>query len=423
MPGRARRNRYDPRVRRLVVVVALLVAAAGIAAGVFSFFQGRTWRPSVREVAAPVAAGLSAEPQLTALEGRAILSWVERSGDHASLEFSEWIAPAWTLPRLVAEGDDWFVNWADVPSVVRLSAGTMAAHWLQKTAGDPYAYDVRLAFSRDDGRTWSPSVTPHHDGTPNEHGFASLFAAPGGGLGLVWLDGRAMRPGPGGGEAEGPMSIRGATFSADGAQLSESLIDDRVCECCPTAAVNTSDGAIVAFRNRGDDETRDIQVARFERGQWTTASTVHDDGWRIDACPVNGPALSADGRDVAIAWFNAREDQGHAFVAFSHDGGRSFSRPVRVDDTATLGRVDVQLVDPRTAIAAWIEYASGRAQLRVRRVEESRSRSEAVTVAGLDAGRASGYPRLVKSGNDLLLAWTETGQGTSRVRTAVIVLE
>ena len=148
------------------------------------------------------------------------------------------------------------------------------------------------------------------------------------------------------------MSLRGATFTADGVQLTESLIDDRVCECCPTAAVATAGGAIAAFRNRGDDETRDIHVARFEHGVWTHPVAVHDDGWRIDACPVNRPAMSANGRDVAIAWFHARYDQGHAYVAFSHDGGQSFSAPVRADDSATLGRVDVQLVEPRRAIVA-----------------------------------------------------------------------
>ena len=422
--GLLSRNQYDPAVRRsLLPLIVVAIAAAAVAAGIFSYLQESAWRADVHEVPAPASDGLSAEPQLTTLDGRAILSWVERTGEHASLKFSEWSTAGWSPAGLVAEGDDWFVNWADVPSVVRLPGGTMAAHWLQKTAGDLYAYDVRLAFSRDGGRTWSPSVTPHHDGTPNEHGFASLFATPDGSLGLVWLDGRAMHAGPGGGEAEGPMSLRGATFTADGVQLTESLIDDRVCECCPTAAVATTSGAIAAFRNRGDDETRDIHVARFERGVWTHPVAVHDDGWRIDACPVNGPAMSANGRDVAIAWFHARYDQGHAYVAFSHDGGQSFSAPVRADDSATLGRVDVQLIEPRRAIVAWIEYADGRAQFRVRRIAESGRRTEAITIAGLDASRASGYPRLSKSGDELLLAWTETSHGTSRVKTAVARLK
>jgi hypothetical protein len=40
------------------------------------------------------------------------------------------------------------------------------------------AYDVRLAFSRDDGQSWSEPVAPHHDGTTAQHGFVSLFEWP-----------------------------------------------------------------------------------------------------------------------------------------------------------------------------------------------------------------------------------------------------
>jgi hypothetical protein len=410
-------------VRRLPVLVATFSAAVVIVAAARFLLREPAWRPVVRPLAAPVFDGNSAEPQLTTLDGRAILSWVERTGEHASLKFADWSPSGWSGASRVAEGDDWFVNWADVPSVVRLPGGTMAAHWLQKSAGDPYAYDVRLAFSRDAGTTWSPSVTPHHDGTPNEHGFASLFATRENGLGLVWLDGRAMHADSPGDEPTGAMTLRAATFAADGRQLTESLVDDRVCECCPTAVVGTGDGVLAAFRNRADDDTRDIHVARFEGGAWTKPVAVHDDGWRIDACPVNGPALSADNRDVAIAWFNAKFDQGHTFAAFSHDAGRTFSSPVRVDDSATLGRVDIELADAHAAIVAWIEYADCRAQFRLRRVSESGGRSDAVTIAGLAAGRASGYPRLARSGDDLLVAWTETQDGSSRVRTATVSLK
>ena len=104
-----------------------------------------------------------------------LLSWIERSGDLASLKFSERTTSGWSAPRTIASGRDWFVNWADVPSVLRLPSGALVAHWLQKSAPTTYAYDVRLSYSTDDGKTWSPSFLPHHDGTPTEHGFVSMF--------------------------------------------------------------------------------------------------------------------------------------------------------------------------------------------------------------------------------------------------------
>jgi hypothetical protein len=147
----------------------------------------------------------SAQPQLSTSSRGVLLSWIERNGSTATLKFSELAGGRWSDARTIASGDNWFVNWADVPSAMRLPNGTLVAHWLQKSAASTYAYDVRLSYSTDDGRTWSASFLPHHDGTPTEHGFASLFAMPRGGLGLIWLDGRAMKGGehaPGGsGEA------------------------------------------------------------------------------------------------------------------------------------------------------------------------------------------------------------------------------
>ena len=150
------------------------------------------WASTVDPLPSPAGPD-SGQPRLSVHAGGTILSWVERTGSGAVLRFSRLTANGWGPPRQVAAGNDWFVNWADVPSVVQLANGTLVAHWLQKSGPGTYAYDVRLAYSKDDGKSWSPSFTPHHDGTQTEHGFASLFDSPAGGLGVVWLDGRAMR--------------------------------------------------------------------------------------------------------------------------------------------------------------------------------------------------------------------------------------
>ena len=193
------------------------------------------WSPAVTPLVSPAATN-SAQPQLSVQGDHVVLSWVERRGETATLRFSERTEQGWTQARTAASGTNWFVNWADVPSVVRLQGESLAAHWLQKSASSTYAYDVRLAFSTDEGKTWSNSVTPHHDGTQTEHGFASLFQMSGAGLGLVWLDGRRMKQGTHDGMDAGSMTVRSAVFNADGRQTSELLVDDRVCECCPTAA-------------------------------------------------------------------------------------------------------------------------------------------------------------------------------------------
>jgi hypothetical protein len=373
------------------------------------------WPLTIEPLPSP-AADSSSAPQLTTEGDRAIVSWMERAVPRTLFKFSERTAAAWSAPATVAAGNDLVVNAADVPSVRALGNGTLAAAWMLANSPDPEAYDLRLAFSRDRGATWTTPVSPHHDRTETQHGFATLFQAPGAGLGLVWLDGRATNP-----KLAQPgdnMSLRAAVFSQAGRQLREMPIDSRVCDCCPTSVAITSEGPIVAFRNRSEKEVRDIYVSRLAAGRWTTPVPVHADGWQIDACPVNGPSTSARNRDVVVAWFAALNNQGKAYLAFSRDAGRTFGTPVRVDDESAIGHVDVELLKDGSAAVSWIEFAKERSQFKVRRIDSTGGRSTAVTIAGAGDARVAGHPRLALVRDELLFAWTETMGGASHVRTA-----
>ncbi len=378
---------------------------------------------SVQSIDSPAAAGSSA-PQLTASSRGVLASWTEQTGETATLKFAERTANGWSPVRTVASGTDWFVNWADVPSVIRLDDGTLAANWLQTTDARTEAYNLRLTYSRDEGRTWAPSFLPHHDGTKTQHGFASLFQVPGAGLGVIWLDGRDIElskdlPTFEGGE----MAVRFAAYDAAWKQTADAQVDSRACECCPTTAVVTSDGVLTAFRDRSANDIRDIHVSRLEKGTWTPAVRVHEDNWEIFACPVNGPMLSADGRQVAAAWFTAKNDEGHSYAAFSSDAGRTWGAPIRLDDRASTGRVDVEMLEDGSAVATWIEFEDQRSQIRMRRIDPSGARSPAITIAGLGDDRASGYPRVARHDDELVFAWTEsTGDGAQTMKTAVAQL-
>jgi hypothetical protein len=407
-------------VKLRLFAISALAATAVVLAGAHQP-PPSGWQLTVEKDSSPAGPN-SAQPHLSSSSRGLLLSWIERSGQKATLRFSERTASGWSTARDVASGTDWFVNWADVPSVMRLASGDLAAHWLQKSGPDTYAYDVRLAYSKDDGKTWSESFTPHSDGTKTEHGFASLIQMPGAGLGLAWLDGRAMKAGnshDAHGADAGAMSVRFGTFGRNWKQTSEQPVDLRVCECCPTTGAMTSDGPIVAYRNRTEDEVRDIFVSRLEKGKWTEPKAVHADGWKIPACPVNGPMLSARGRNVVLAWFTAAGGDGRTLVAFSSDAGRTFTAPVRVDDSGSVGRVDAELLADGSAVVSWIETTNQRSQFRVRRIESNGTRSAPLTVSELAGTRASGYPRMGVSADHLVFAWTETSSGQSQVQTAV----
>lgn len=400
--------------RPLVRAIPAFVAAAAIlGAGRTRPLAGAEQTLSIEPLPSP-ASGSSAEPQLTVEGDKTILSWVDMAGPHPAVRFAERTPSGWSDARGVVSGHDLVVNSADVPSVRALADGTLAAHWLQQNGSDPEAYDVRLAWSKDEGRTWTRPVSPHHDATKTMHGFASLFQAPGAGLGVVWLDGRSTNPEAPEGQ-QGDMSLRAAIYGRDGKQLQDAVVDTRVCECCSTAAAATSDGVVVAYRNRSADEIRDIHVSRLAGDRWNAPTAVHNDGWKITACPINGPAISARGPNVAVAWFNARNSQGQAFAAFSRDGARTFGPPIRVDDKASLGRVGVELVSDAAAVVTWVEFSSQGSQLRARLINRNGTRAPAATIAAMSGTR---YPRVARGLKEVLFAWTESSRDSSRVRIA-----
>ena len=133
------------------------------------------WAVTISPASVKIEAN-SSEPQLTRHAGGVVLSWVEQNAGGATLRFAERDgAGAWSAPQTAASGADWFLSWADVPSVSRLAGGTLVAQWLKNVDPLIEAYDLMLATSRDDGRTWPPPFSPHHDKTRTQHGFASLF--------------------------------------------------------------------------------------------------------------------------------------------------------------------------------------------------------------------------------------------------------
>ncbi len=359
----------------------------------------------LQDMDSPAGLG-SAEPHLAGSGDGVYLSWLEKmpSGGYA-LKLSRWDGERWSERHTVHASERIFSNWADFPSIMVLSDGSLVAHWLEK-AGGSYEYDVWIAQSRDGGKSWSKPERPHRDGTLSEHGFVSLVNRGSGRFSAVWLDGRNFA----GEDATHEMALMFTTFD-NGTFQHETELDRRVCDCCQTAAAATRDGIFVAYRDRSESEVRDISYVLYDNGQWTSPRTLYPDGWEIPACPVNGPAVSARGDEVVVAWFTSIEGEGRVRVMFSRDGGKTFGEPVQVDEGDPNGRVNVEWLEDGAALVSWQERVAGKlADLRVRRVSRDRVAGSSLVVATTSSVRATGFPRLTRWGNDVLVAWTESEQ-------------
>jgi hypothetical protein len=280
---------------------------------------------------------------------------------------------------------------------------------------------VNIARSSDGGQTWSKPIVPHTDKTQTEHGFVSLVPLADGRLGAVWLDGRYMKDMKHDDEAApapASMTLRYAAIDAEGKLSEEAELDDRVCECCQTAATISGDGVIAVYRDRSDTEVRDIYTVRQGNGTWTSPHAIHADNWKINGCPVNGPSIAAGNSRVAVAWFTQANDKARVMLAFSRDAGATFGQPVIVDDGQAVGRVDVLLLPDGSALVCWLSGTVEAGEIKVRRIAQDGALGPISPIAQTDISRSSGFPRMARLGNEVHFAWTEFGK-PSYVRTAV----
>jgi hypothetical protein len=393
-------------------------------------------QPVVREIPSPAGAG-ALGPNLAHTDHGVFLSWLEpevvpnEEPRHALrvARLEPGSEASWSPATTVTSGGAFFANWADFPAVTELRGGLLA-HWLERIGEDDYAYGVRLARSLDHGATWQPLGFLHDDQTPAEHGFVSFVPLRdgAGGAQAFWLDGREMAGG-------GPMTLRTVRVPADAGGFASALeelaaapastvLDARVCECCQTDAALAAAGPVVVYRDRSDDEVRDIFIVRATGAGWSEPRRVAEDDWRIPGCPVNGPAVAASEQHVVVAWFTGAGDQPAVKVVSSTDGGASFGEALVLDAEAPLGRVDVAIAG-ETSWVSWLARSPEGAAVRLAAVDFTGGGTPALlgppaTLAATGGARSSGFPRtLALDTGRLLVTWVDTEDG-QRVRTAQV---
>jgi len=359
--------------------------------------------PVIKSLESPAQVS-SAEPFLfTDINDQVFLSWIEKEDTINHFRFSRLENDRWTEPTTIASGSSWFVNWADYP-MMAVNNQNYLAHYLARSGTGTYAYDVAMVSSLK-GDEWSKPFLLNTDNREAEHGFVTILPY-GDNFFVTWLDGRnTVKEGMEGDHHDGhqgAMSLRAAVIDVNGNRLNEWELDNKTCDCCQTTAVITSNGPVVVYRDRSDDEIRDMSIVRLVNNEWTKPTPVYKDQWKIAGCPVNGPRISGIKNSLVVAWFSAANDTARVNVSFSSNGGESFSKPVRIDEGETIGRVDIALLDGDRAMVSWMEGS----KINARIVNKDGKLGNPIEVANSSSARSSGFPQMTKTGEKLIFAWT-----------------
>jgi hypothetical protein len=357
--------------------------------------------------------------------GVVYMNWYKDNNDSTQLFYSMYDDDAWSEPQLIAESNNWFVNWADFPSIIGYDGKPIAAHWLTKTDGGTYSYDVSIALANS---MFNYPFVVHDDNTPTEHGFVSMIPLSDSSFYAIWLDGRNTQGGHSHdhldehiSDLSTAMTLRGALLNTKG-EILDQEIDPSLCDCCNTSLVQTSNNLLVAYRDRSESEIRDIYVSSYSfiNESWSTPTLVHPDNWQIAACPVNGPMMDAFNDNVALSWFTGADDIPLVKLSFSSDAGNTFSDPIIVDESMPLGRVDVLIENSETAWVSWITRSENSALLKLAKVSKNYGVLKIHTINEIDPSRSSGFPQLTKLEQGMMVAWTDISESKPKIRTKII---
>ena len=344
----------------------------------------------------------SLAPNLCTFGNHFALSWIERNTDgEARLQMATWNGSEFDEIRLIAKSKGMFANWADIPSLVEAPSGDLYAHWLNRIGNETYAYGIQIERSIDHGKSWQSLGWLHNDTSTTEHGFVSLIPE-NRHVRAFWLDGRQMK------KPTGKMMLRTAIL--DGNEIkSENMLDDDVCTCCPTGAIQLPSGSAVVYRDRLPQEIRDISLVHLKNDSWSKPSRIQKDNWVMPGCPVNGPSIATNGNIIAVSRFTVIKNKAKIILRLFKDGQTASGKEITLDEDIPVGRCTT-VCSKDAVYNIWIGVDKKQTVLRMAEVSLSGKIKRKITLVPIDKDRSSGMPRAIFSNNYLWVSWTGSNQ-------------
>jgi hypothetical protein len=297
------------------------------------------------------------------------------------------------------------------------------------------AAGTRLLVGRstDGGRTFAHTDTVPGSAGIASRGWQSIAVDSAGRVGVLWLDHRDVPPAASAHHHAPAPNAKPAGPKADPAEraalsklyfatlegVTATTITGGVCYCCKTSLAATRDGFVAAWRHVYPGSYRDIAFTASRDGGriFSAPVRVSEDGWQIDGCPENGPAIAAgaDSR-VHVAWpapADGKSASPHSlFYAVSGDG-RSFSPRIRIPTAGPVAHVQLSIGHDGLPFVFWDEVVDG--SRRVAAARATSSASSAFESVPLPAQpRGGGWPVLAATPSGLIVAWVNgAGVGNS----------
>lgn len=277
--------------------------------------------------------------------------------------------------------------------------------WNAKDAGT----QIKTARSVDGGKSFTTPVALQAN-IPGDRGWQASTLDANGKLHAIWLDHRAMAIDKAAGtsaehhgEHDGVAMAQksGLYYAADG--VPERELFKGVCYCCKTAMATGPKGEIfAAWRHVFAGNMRDMGFTVSRDGGKTFAplTRVNQDGWSIQGCPDDGPAMAVDAKGtVHLVWPTVKNEMGVLLYATSKNGA-TFTTPVPVP---TLGspkpsHPQVAIDSAGTVFVAWDEVRGG--------IRRAAIKAMTGNAAPEELGDVTSYPVMVGAESGLVAAWT-----------------
>jgi hypothetical protein len=195
------------------------------------------------------------------------------------------------------------------------------------------------------------------------------------------------------------------------------VVGRKVCECCRTALAVNETELFVAWRHYFGESIRDIAIARSTDGGKTFSepARVHADDWEISGCPHAGPALAlGEAGKLYVAWYSGSKTHRGIFFATSGDGGKTFSRPVRLLSEPSLPVSQVKLAADRKG-NVWAFYEDKR--MEKNKIRMSKISGGAPATLSEEEAPTGHSPATAFNGNKLVNAWGYKSSPWLRVAT------